>query len=423
MSHEVSVNFIASHRINGTPYGILQFSYRRYRKMKLTDNKVEKAKTKNKSYKLSDGKGMYLLVTSKGNKLWRIDYSFNGKRNTYSIGSYPTIPLGDARKQLLEVKKLIEKGVDPIIYRKTSKETTLQNTFEAVALEWHTKFTAIWSPNHSKRVLRRLENNVFPWIGSRAIGDIEAPELLAAMQRAENRGAHETAHRIRQNCGQIFRYAIATGRAKHDISAPLIGALPALKVKHHPSITDPKKIGALLNAIDGYEGTFTTCCALRLAPHVFLRPGELRKAEWSEFNLEKKEWRIPLERMKQDSQHIIPLSAQALKIIAELHPLTGSGKYLFPSIRSTSRTMSENTINAALRRLGYTKDEMTGHGFRSMASTFLNEMNWSPDAIERQLAHCERNGVRAAYNYAQHLPERRKMMQSWSNYLEQLQNT
>ncbi|BCG64954.1 MAG: hypothetical protein methR_P2748 [Methyloprofundus sp.] len=390
--------------------------------MKLSVAKVKNAKPKSKSYKLSDGKGMYLLVTAKGTKLWRMDYSFNSKRNTHSLGTYPVVSLEEARKRLIEAKQLIDNDVDPNFYRKTTKANTAKNTFEAVAKEWHAKFSPNWSQGHSQRILRRLEKDIIPWLGTRQICEIKAPELLTVMQRAENRGALETAHRIRQNCGQIFRYAVATGRAEYDISAFLKGALPPVIAEHHASITDPKKIGTLLRAIDGYEGEFSTRCALKLAPMVFLRPGELRRAEWSEFDLKKNEWRIPAEKMKMRAPHIIPLSNQVLLILSELQPLTGAGKYLFPSIRSTTRPMSENTINGALRRLGYTKDEMTGHGFRSIASTLLNEMGWKPDVIERQLAHSERNKVRAAYNYAEHLPERRKMMQAWADYLEQLKN-
>jgi len=389
--------------------------------MKLSAAKVKNAKPKIKSYKLTDGQGMYLLVNTKGSKLWRMDYSFNNKRNTHAIGAYPVISLENARERLIEAKKLIENGIDPNLYRKVNKENTSKSTFEAVALEWHTKFSPSWSAGHSKRVLRRLEKNVFPWLGSRKIDDIEPHELLTVMQRAESRGAHETAHRIRQNCGQVFRYAIATARAKHDISTSLIGALPPLIVKHHASILEADKIGKLLWVIEGYEGEFITRCALKIAPLVFLRPGELRQAEWSEFDFEKKEWRIPAHKMKMRLPHIVPLSKQVLQIIAELRPLTGHGKYLFPGIRSASRPLSENTLNAALRRLGFTKDEMTAHGFRSIASTHLNELNWKPDAIERQLSHFERNKSRGSYNFAEYLDLRREMMQAWADYLEKLQ--
>jgi len=263
---------------------------------------------------------------------------------------------------------------------------------------------------------------VIPWLVARPIGEITAPELLAVLRRIEHRGAIETTHRALQNCSQIFRYAVVTGRAERDPAADLRGAFPSARKKHHASIIDPKAIGDLLRAIDGYHGSFITQCALKIAPLVFVRPGELRRAEWAEFNLEGAEWRIPAARMKMKEQHIVPLSRQAVACLRELHALTGSGRYVFPGARTNGRPMSENTVNAALRRLGFAKDEMTGHGFRSMASTLLNEQGWHKDAVERQLAHAERDEVRAAYNYAQHLDERRRMMQAWADYLDGLKS-
>jgi integrase len=259
------------------------------------------------------------------------------------------------------------------------------DTFEAVAREWFAKFSMNWAKTHSEKIIRRLESDIFPWLGSRPVGQITAPELLTCLRRVESRGALDTAHRAHQNCGQIFRYAIATGRAERDPAADLRGALPPVSGGHFATITDPAGIGALLRAIDGYEGTFVGRCALRLAPLVFVRPGELRGAEWTEFDLDKREWRIPAERMKARVVQIVPLSTQAIAILRELQPLTGSGRYLFPSLRTPARPMSENTINGALRRLGYSGNQMTGHGFRSMASTLLNEQGWNRDAIERQL--------------------------------------
>ncbi|MCG9033250.1 tyrosine-type recombinase/integrase [Laribacter hongkongensis] len=268
--------------------------------------------------------------------------------------------------------------------------------------------------------MRRFERDVFPWLGSRPVAEIDAPALLAVLRRIESRGAIETAHRAMQSAGQVFRYAIATGRAQRNPAADLVGALaPAIK-QSFPTITDPTRIAELLRAIDGYQGTLPTLCALRLAPLVFVRPGELRKAEWSEIDLDGSTWIIPAERMKMREKHVVPLSKQAVAILRELHPLTGDGRYVFPGARTNGRPMSENTINAALRRLGYDKDTMTGHGFRHMASTLLNEQGWNRDAIERQMAHAERNQVRAVYNYAEYLPERRKMMQAWSDYLDAL---
>lgn len=389
--------------------------------MPLTDSAIRNAKPKEKNYKLADGGGLYLLVTTKGGKWWRLDYRFQGKRKTLSMGVYPDVSLKSARDRRSAAKTQLADGIDPGEIRKATKASQSDaDGFEAVAREWWGQREPTWSKTHSSRIILRLEKDVFPWIGHRPIGEISAPELLTVLRRIESRGALETAHRIHQSCGQIFRYAVATGRAQRDPSADLKGALPPTRQKHHASITDPKKIGELLRVIDGYEGSLVTRCALQLASLTFVRPGELRHAEWSEIDLDKAEWRIPPEKMKMRTLHIVPLSTQALAVLKEIKPLTGRGKYVFPGIRTNRRPMSENTVNAALRRLGYTKEEMTGHGFRSMASTILNEQGWHRDAIERQLAHAERNSVRAAYNYAEHMPERIKMMQRWAEYLDKL---
>ena len=374
----------------------------------------------NKPYKLSDGEGLYLEVTPKGQKYWRLKYRFDGKEKRLSIGVYPAIPLKEARKKRDEAKALLLNGVDPGEFKKTIKKQENLEGFEYVAREWHTKHKANWTDSHAKKLIDRLEKDVFPWLGTRPSNEITPPELLAILRRVESRGALDTAHRIMQTCGQVFRYAVATGRAERDPSVDLKGAIPPAKKSHLASIVDPVKIGQLLRAIDGYEGHFVTRSAMRLASYVFVRPGELRQAEWSEIDLDIAEWRIPAEKMKMRELHIVPLSSQALEILKEIKPLTGHARYVFPSIRTNKRPMSENTVNAGLRRLGYSKDEMTGHGFRSMASTLLNEQGWHRDAIERQLAHAERDSVRAAYNYAEHLPERKKMMQFWSNYLDGL---
>lgn len=389
--------------------------------MALTDVLIRNSKPKDKAFKLSDGGGLYLLVNLNGSRWWRVDYRFDGKRKTLSMGVYPETSLREARERRDEAKKKIESGIDPSHARKAKKESDSgADTFETIAREWFEKFSPTWSPSHGDRIIRRLERDIFPWLGKRSIKDIKAPELLAVLRRIEARGAVETAHRASQNCGQVFRYAVATGRTEGDPSGDLRGAIPPTTTKHHASITDPKEIGGLLRAIDSYEGGLVVRCALKLAPLVFVRPGELRRAEWSEIDFEKMEWRIPAEKMKMREQHIVPLSRQALGILRELQPLTGEGKYLFPSPRSWDRPMSENAVLAALRRMGYSGDQMTGHGFRSMASTILNEQGWNRDAIERQLAHAERDEIRAAYNYAQHLPERRKMMQAWADYLDEL---
>lgn len=277
-----------------------------------------------------------------------------------------------------------------------------------------------WSAHHAAKTFRFLERDVFPVLGARPIGEITAPELLATLRKVEARGTLETAHRVHQTCSRVFRYAVATGRAERDPAADLRGAIPPQKQVHRASISDPVRIGELLRAIDGYDGSPITKAGLQLAALTFVRPGELRKAEWTEFDLDGAEWRIPAVRMKMSEQHIVPLAKQAVVILKELQKETGAGHLVFPGARTNGRPMSENTLNAALRRLDYGRDEMTAHGFRSMASTLLNEQGWHRDAIERQLAHAERDGVRAAYNYAEHLPERRKMMQAWANYLDGL---
>jgi len=387
----------------------------------LSDIKIKSLKPQEKLYAVADEKGLSLEVSPKGGKWWRFKYRFDGKQKRLSLGTYPDVGLKEARNARDDLRKRIAEGVDPANVRKAEKQSKGdQNSFEVIAREWHHKFKPNWSAEHAERTITRFEKNVFPWLATHNINGIKAAELLAVVRRIESRGALDTAHRTLQQCGQVFRYAVATGRAERDPSFDLKGALPPARTKHHASLTEPKQIGGLLRAIEGYAGSFVTGCALKLAPLVFVRPKELRSAEWSEFDLEKAEWRIPADKMKMGVLHIIPLSQQAISIIQELKPLTGSGTYLFPSNRTKTRPMSNNTINGALRRLGYTKDEMTGHGFRSMASTILNEQGWNRDAIERQLAHSERDGVRAAYNYAEYLPERKKMMQAWADYLDGL---
>ena len=391
--------------------------------MSLTVIQVKAAKPREKAYKLADERGLYLLVNPNGSKLWKLKYRFAGLEKKLSLGAFPTVTLADARDKREDARKHLTNKIDPGILQnsiKRSKKIATENSFEAIAREWQAKFAHKWTKEHGERILIRLEQNIFPWIGRRPITEISAPEILSALRRVESRGAVETAHRISQICGQVFRYAIATGRAERNPSADLRGALAPVKQTHHASITDPIEVGKLLRAINGYEGFFITKCALQLAPLLFVRPGELRRAEWCEFNLEKAEWRIPAEKMKMRATHIVPLSTKAITILKQLHAYTCEGKYVFPGIRSTKRPMSENTILAALRRLGYTTNEMTGHGFRSMASTLLNEQGWNRDAIERQLAHAERNNIRAAYNYAEYLTERRQMMQAWADYLHEL---
>ncbi|MGH8478350.1 MAG: tyrosine-type recombinase/integrase [Gammaproteobacteria bacterium] len=389
--------------------------------MSLTDTAIRNAKPGTKRNKLFDERGLFLLIAPAGGKWWRLKCRVAGREKLLSLGTYPEVGLKEARDKRDAARKLLAAGIDPGLARKAER-SAIADSFEAVAREWHAKRAPGWAPGHAEKVMGRIERDVFPWLGARPVGEVKAPELLAVLRRIETRGAIELAHRAHQICGQVFRYAIATGRAERDPAADLRGALPPVKERHHAAITDPKAVGALLRAIDGYQGSFITQCALLLAPLTFVQPGELRKAEWPEIDLDAAEWRIPAERMKMRAIHIIPLSVQAVAILHELRPLTGSGRYVFPGLRTPTRPMSENTINAALRRLGYAKDEMTGHGFRSMASTMLNEQGWHRDAIERQLAHGERDAVRAAYNYAEHLPLRRRMMQGWADYLDGLKS-
>lgn len=386
----------------------------------LTDTAVRNAKSGPKPYKLFDALGLFLLVTPASGKLWRLKFRFAGRENLLAFGSYPATSLKQARERRDAARKLVEAGIDPAAQRRLEKAKRGADSFEGIAREWHGKFSGGWAESHAHTVLRRLECDVFPWLGVRPACEITPPELLAVLRRIESRGALETAHRVKQVCGQVFRYAVATGRAERDQSADLRGALPPVKETHHAALTKPTEVGALLRAIAAYEGSFVVRSALRLAPLVFVRPGELRQAEWLEFDMEKAEWVIPAKRMKMRREHVVPLSRQAVDILRELHPLTGAGRYVFPSARTTLRPMSEVAVLAALRRMGYSREEMTGHGFRTIASTMLNELGFPADAIERQLAHGEPNAVRAAYDRAQHLATRRGMMQQWADYLDSL---
>jgi integrase len=345
--------------------------------MALTDTAVRNAKSTEKSFKLSDEKGLFLLVHTNGSKYWRLKYRIAGREKLLALGVYPDVGLKEARAKRDDARKLLAQGVDPADSRRAQKSAAndrAANSFEVVAREWYGKFAPTWAPSHGDKILRRLERDIFPWVGARPVAEVTAPELLRTLRRIEDRGALETAHRALQNCGQVFRYAIATGRAERDPSPDLRGALPPVKEKHHAAITEPKAIGELMRAIDGYEGTLVTKCALRLAPLVFVRPGELRKAEWQEFDLDGAEWTIPAQRMKMREAHLVPLSQQAVAILRELHALTGRGRYVFPGARTNGRPMSDNAILAALRRMGYAKEEMSGHGFRATARTILDEV-------------------------------------------------
>lgn len=389
--------------------------------MKLTATQIKTSKPAAKAYKLSDGDGMFLRVSPQGGKSWRLKYRINGKEKQLVLGAFPAVSLKEARERRGDARKAVAAGIDPSAQKQAQKRAqSAADAFETVALEWIDARSGDWRQSNKHQVTRRLERDAFPWIGRTKVHELEPPEVLQMLRRIEGRGAIETAHRLKQLVGQVMRYAVATGRAQRDPTPDLQGALKTRRVRRHASLVNPGEIGPLLRDIDGYTGQYVTRCALQVAPMFFVRPGELRKAEWSEFELEKAEWRIPADRMKMHAPHIVPLAMQSLRILRDLKPLTGHGRYVFPGARSDDRPMSENTINAALRRLGYDKDQMTGHGFRSMASTRLNEQGWNRDAIERQLAHAERDNVWAAYNYAEHLPERRRMMQAWADYLESL---
>ena len=387
--------------------------------MALTAIEVSKAKATDKATKLFDGGGLYLLAQPNGAKYWRLKYRFAGREKMLSIGVYPDVSLSDARERREAARKLLANGADPSAVKKAKKAAAValaENSFEIVAREWLSKFSKNWKESHTRTTTLRLVNDVFPWLGVRPIGDIDAPELLTVLRRIESRGALEAAHRVSAICGQVFRYAIATGRAKRDPAADLRGSLPPHRGKHLAAITEPVQIGKLMRDIEGYRGSFIVRCALRLAPMVFVRPIELSRAEWAEIDLDKAEWRIPADKMKMKALHIVPLSTQAVAFLRELHPLTGTGKYLFPNVRTHTLPMAGNTILAAIRSMGYTSTEMTAHGFRHMASTLLNEQGFNADAIERQLAH-KASGVRGTYNAAEYLPERRRMMQHWADYL------
>ncbi len=352
-------------------------------------------------------------------------YRFGGKEKLISFGAYPDVPLIRAREKRDEARRLLADGIDPSEHRKAHKAMRAEiasNTFEAIAREWYSKELPAWAPAQAAKVKGIFEKNVYPWLGNRPITEIKAPELLAVLRRIENRGAMETARRALQCCGQVFRYAIATGRTERDITPALKGSLTKSKTQHHPAIVEPKKVGELMRAIEGYTGTMIVRCALKLGALSFVRPGELRKAEWAEFDFDRAEWSIPADRMKMGEAHLVPLCRQALEVLRELYPLTGHGRFVFPGERSHERPMSENSVNAALRRMGYPQDEMTGHGFRAMARTILDQvLGVRPDFIEHQLAHAVRDPNGRAYNRTTHLEARREMMQQWADYLDKLE--
>ncbi|MCG6869544.1 MAG: integrase arm-type DNA-binding domain-containing protein [Gammaproteobacteria bacterium] len=385
---------------------------------------INALKPRSKDYKVSDGRGLYLLVTAAGGKLWRFNYRFAAKQKQITLGKYPDVSLKSARDRRDKARVLIADGVDPIAAknaRKTAAHVLDENSFEVIAREWYQKQKTAWTDSHSSRIIRRLERDVFPWLGKQPVKKVEAPEILSVVRRIEERGSVETAHRALRDISSVFRYAIATARHTRNPAVDLRGALPPVKKGHFPALTEPKEVGALLRVIDGYQGDFVTRCALNLSPLVFLRPGELRRGEWCEIDLSHSEWRIPSEKMKGKADHIVPLSRQAAAILEELCELTGNGRYLFPNARHRDRPMSENAVLAALRALGYDKTRMVPHGFRAMARTLMDEvLHERPELIEHQLAHQVRDPLGRAYNRTSHLPERRAMMQRWANYLDTL---
>jgi integrase len=393
----------------------------------LSDLQVKNAKPKETDYKLSDGYGLHLLITPTGGKLWRFQYRFDNKQKILALGAYPSVTLSDARQRREEAKKQLANNADPCAIRKAQKETVLvqaendSNTFEKIAKEWLAKNSPQWSQSHIKTITSRLERDVYPAFGSRAAKTIARNDVKCLMEKVAARGTIETADRIKLYCRQILRYALNNDLIESNPVDDMKDILPKRTAGHHAALTDPKQVAHLLRAIDGFEGSYIVKCALQLAPQIFVRPGELRAAEWSDINFVEAEWRYHIS--KTDTNHIVPLSTQAVAILKALHPISGSGKYVFPCHRSPLRCMSENALIAALRRMGYTKEEMTPHGFRATARTILDEvLHQRVDFIEHQLAHAVKDPNGRAYNRTAHLPERRKMMQLWSDYLDGLKS-
>lgn len=394
--------------------------------MPLTDTQIKTIKPEAKARKYTDEKGLFLLVTPSGGKLWRLKYRIDGKEKLLALGAYPDVSLKAARDRRDEARKQIAEGTDPSAARKAETAERIaqtEHTFENVAREWFESRKSTWVPGHADKIIRRLEVNVFPWIGAHPISELTAPAVLTVARRIKDRGRLETAHRALQNISQVFRYAVATGRTERDPTTDLRGALPPTRARHMAAITDPAEVGALLRAIDGFRGTLVVQSALRLAPLVFVRPGELRGAQWDEIDLERMEWRIPAERMKARREHIVPLSHQAVAILQELQPLTGHRQHVFTG-RDPKKPMSNVAINAALKRMGYdTKTEITGHGFRAMARTILHEeLGFDRDVIEHQLAHRVPDALGEAYNRTLFLKDRKRMMQAWADHLDRLKN-
>jgi integrase len=396
--------------------------------MPLTDLEIRKTKPTTKPVRLFDGGGLYLEISPSGGKLWRLKYRFGGKEKKLGFGVYPEISLAVARERRDEARRLLANEIDPGENRKVQKAAKAEvasNSFEVVGREWFAKMKPEWVESHSKKIMARLENDLFPWLGERPIAELSAKEILDVLKRISDRGAKDTAKRAQQDCGAIFRYAIQTSRVKYNPIPDLRGALPTAIGGNFAAITDPVKVGELLRAIDGFNGTFIVKCALRLSPYLFVRPGELRQAKWADFDLDNAEWRFLVSKVKkidEPREHIVPLSSQAVQVLRELYPLTSYSNFVFPGARSSQRAMSEAAVNAALRRLGYdTKTEITGHGFRAMARTILHEVHGiAPEVIEHQLAHKVPDTLGTSYNRTKFLVARREMMQVWADYLDKL---
>lgn len=388
--------------------------------MPLTDSTVKSAKPGEKPQKFFDERGLFLLVTPSGGRLWRFKYIFEGREKLIGMGQYPDVPLKLARERRDDARRKVASGIDPSAERQ-EKKTAQANDLRTIAEAWLDGQKKL-DPKTVKRIRDRLSKWIYPTLGGRPIASIRPADLLPALQKAVAAGRLETAHRTRSDVSRVLRHAIATGRAERDITVDIRGALAPVQVTHFAAITEPVRIGELMRAIDGYRGQPATEIALKLAPLLFVRPGELRTAEWSEFDLAAAEWRIPAPKTKMRRLHIVPLSKQALKLIESLKIHTAGGRFLFPTLRDPNRSMSENTLNACLRRLGYGQDEMTSHGFRTVASSTLNEMGIDPGLIELQLAHKDTNATRDAYNRSERLKDRRAMMQRWADHLDKLRS-
>jgi integrase len=399
---------------------------------KLSDTSIRAAKPRAKAYKLRDGDGLFLIVTPSGGRWWRCRYTWRGREQMLSLGTYPGVTLAAARDKRDALRAQIEDGINPSAQRRQERAVIVEanapeRTYAAVAARWLdlTASARRWTDDHRERVLRRQQAHAFPWLGKTPVADVTEADVLACLNRVTDSGIIDTAHRLRADTYSVFVWARRQGYIAQNPCADLHepGTLPRLKTEHNAAITDPRAFGVLLQAIDGYPASFTVRAALKLQALTFVRPGELRLAIWAEFNLDGAEWRIPAPRMKMRREHVVPLARQTIAILRELYPLTGPDGFVFPQVRNPSRPISDNTLGSALRTLGFSADQHSAHGFRSTASTLLNESGkWHPDAIERQLAHAPQDKTRAAYNAAAHMPERRKMMQAWADYLDELRS-